>query len=330
MCIAIAKYKGNFITKETLQNCWDSNPDGAGFAYKNEEGSVVVQKFMRFEDFYKAYAEIDNLYGDTQDMVIHFRITSRGATAIYNCHPFIIDDKMAFIHNGTITSMPISKEHDYSDTFMFNELILKKLPAGWEDSIGVKHLIEDMISYSKIVVLHVDKGLYIYNESKGVKFGGNWYSNTTYEPSRVIYRGKNWWRKADSDTKDIKYISQHEDWDWEKETYKEYKERMDAEDKEKARQEELFFQELAEDADEGTKEVENISASILIPCDKCNHWVDEEDMYTINTSNIPQKIEFYCEDCVIDLERKYIPYEPIYLDEARQRSLFLRKGVKVQ
>ena len=55
MCIAILKKNGHEISKQTLKNCFDSNPDGAGFMFA-DNGSLFIHKgFMNFDTFYKSY-----------------------------------------------------------------------------------------------------------------------------------------------------------------------------------------------------------------------------------------------------------------------------------
>ena len=74
MCIIINKIRGlEKPSKETLKNCWDSNPDGAGVMW-NEEGKVHIRKgFMDFDSFYKFTETIQN--PTEKGIVYHFRIT---------------------------------------------------------------------------------------------------------------------------------------------------------------------------------------------------------------------------------------------------------------
>lgn len=176
MCIAIAKSAGVFMDVEELATCFKNNPDGAGFAYVDENHEIQIEKYMHFGEFAPAYLEKEALYPESP-FLIHFRIRTHGETSLINCHPFQINEDMAFIHNGTIKGVPDDKV--LSDTQMFNQHVLQKLPEGWEDSEGVKTMIEEFISWSKLVVLHRDKGLIIYNESKGNwnKDKTVWYSN---------------------------------------------------------------------------------------------------------------------------------------------------------
>lgn len=184
MCIAILKTVGNPISEEILHNCWVANDDGAGFAYINWEGNIEIYKTLSWEDFINAYNDAFTEFGEVSNFLIHFRITSRGSTDITNCHPFMINDDAAIIHNGTITNIKIDTLDTRSDTKIFAEEYLSLLPKDWEDNPIIAEFIEDYIGYSKIVMLHKTKGYFIYNEKSGHWFEGNWYSNDSYKPRK--------------------------------------------------------------------------------------------------------------------------------------------------
>lgn len=260
MCIAIGKPKGLHIDKDTLLNCWIANPDGCGYAYADKNFNVIIKKFMTFNEFYDSYKIDDELYGDKSDMLIHFRITSRGATKIENCHPFQINNKMAFIHNGTISAMPIDTKHHYSDTFIFNELVLKKLPKNWEDSEGTKLLIEEMIKYSKIVMLHTIKGLYFFNEQAGKWHEGIWYSNSSYEPRKYkqydfsYSRGQSYRDQVNTNTT-VTVINSN-------------------------------------------KNIHNVKSSVYIQCDHCGEYVESTEMIPCKDMLNPNESELVCQSCI--------------------------------
>lgn len=182
MCLAIAKQKGVSIPEEHLQEGWNNNDHGAGFAYVNEEEQIVVQKFMTYAAFIESYKEAIEKYGDTSDFLIHFRIASKGEKTIDNCHPFIIDRDRVIIHNGTMYNIYIDKEDKRSDTRVFAEDWLSQLPDNWEDNKIIHLMVEDFIGAgSKMCMLHRTKGLYIYNEEKGWWVDDVWYSNKSFE-----------------------------------------------------------------------------------------------------------------------------------------------------
>jgi len=287
---------------------------------------------MNFNSFYEEYAIIDSAFGNESDMLIHFRITSRGATRIDNCHPFQINDKMAFIHNGTISSIPIDKEHGYSDTYWFNELILKDLPKNWEDNSAIKYLIEDTIGFSKIVMLHATKGIYIFNEDKGVWHEGCWYSNTTYEP-RKYYGGYN---RGNSNYNSYKHSDNFYDGDDSMDYYEKWnktpdpqnktvllleEERKKKEEREKAK----VVETLVADSLKENKEVDS-EETIVVKCDMCQEYKPIENMFTCDTGN--SKPDIFCEDCVIQMESIGMCLTYINLDKESYDELFnLEEGI---
>ena len=117
MCIAILKPVGKSLSRELLYNCYTSNPDGCGFAYATGD-DVIIHKFMKFEDFYNEYQKYDGKY----TMLIHFRIATHGAVELENCHPFVLNSRMALIHNGIIAGYGDKKTK--SDTRDFIDKVL--------------------------------------------------------------------------------------------------------------------------------------------------------------------------------------------------------------
>jgi hypothetical protein len=115
--------------------------------------------------------------------LIHFRIKTHGVVDATNCHPFMITNNFAFIHNGTISGHGTPQ---LSDTYMFNEDILKPMVAQhgikmlWQPY--TKALIEEYIGWSKLIFLDSKGNFNIYNEAKGEWSDGVWYSNASYKP----------------------------------------------------------------------------------------------------------------------------------------------------
>ena len=112
MCIAIHKPTNKVISRSTLENCFNSNPDGAGLAYRNNiEDKITIEKgFFSFEDFYSFYKGLDK----SLEMLIHFRIGTSGKLNKNNCHPFLVNGKDALIHNGVLNHFPYTKKRsDY-------------------------------------------------------------------------------------------------------------------------------------------------------------------------------------------------------------------------
>ena len=179
MCIAIYKPKDKHIKKETLNLCYQNNPDGAGFMFAEDKELKIQKGFFNFEKFYKAYKK-----HEAKKCVIHFRIKTHGKVDETNCHPFYINNSMGFVHNGTITGFG---NDTFSDTIQFNEGILQKLVGKWGNLAlfqdPIVDLIENRIGWSKLIMLDRHGNHKIFNEEKGEWDNGVWYSNKSYQPA---------------------------------------------------------------------------------------------------------------------------------------------------
>jgi glutamine amidotransferase len=181
MCIAIYKPEGSIVPYKTLQRCYDANPDGAGFMYVENKKLHMQKGFFEFKDFWKAYHEHQG-----KQAVIHFRIKTHGPINTDNCHPFLVNKGLGFVHNGIISGFG---KDELSDTRHFNEEIIKPLATKWGNlSIfqpAIKSLIESRIGYSKLIFLDRFGNYDIFNEDKGSWDDKIWYSNTSYKPVAV-------------------------------------------------------------------------------------------------------------------------------------------------
>lgn len=189
MCIAIYKPGMKSISKEILKECFDSNKDGCGFAYINTDHfgvkRIKVYKTMVFESFYKQY-ERASRFNPESPFLIHFRIATHGTVDKFNCHPFYINNKTVFIHNGIISG--VSKDAKRSDTQMFNAEFLQHIDDTMLLKDGpIKKLIEKFLVGSKIVIMNLDGDVAIYNESSGNWSDGVWYSNYSWKPTQRTY-----------------------------------------------------------------------------------------------------------------------------------------------
>ena len=182
MCIAIMKSANKKINKATLRRCYDANPDGAGFMYAEDKQLHVKKGYFTFKEFYKEYRP----HGDKQ-VLIHFRIKTHGPIDKDNCHPFLVNSGLGFIHNGIISGYGSNTK---SDTIEFNESILQKIVAKHGNNSlfddPMVELIENVIGYSKLVFLDRHGNYTIMNENKGNWNDGVWYSNMSWKkPEKV-------------------------------------------------------------------------------------------------------------------------------------------------
>ena len=187
MCIAILVKEGASVPMEYLIEGQRMNPDGCGLGWVENE-QLWYYKTMDFNDWLEMYNNLIERCGNIQ-MLIHFRITSKGATTTEMCHPFIIDDDHILIHNGTISS--INKAllvNGRSDTAVFAEEILSKLDKGWENNPTMIHILEEYIGYSKVVIMDRFNNITFLNERSGHWLDDVWYSNKSYIPVVKMFK----------------------------------------------------------------------------------------------------------------------------------------------
>lgn len=144
---------------------------------------------MDFDVFMRKYKRAlkNNL---ESPFLIHFRIATHGTVDTFNCHPFFINKNLTFIHNGIISGIGTDKL--MSDTQLFNEKILKKLPKDFYKKEEYKLLIEKFIVGSKLITLDINGDVAIFNESSGHWKDGVWFSNNSYSYAKTVYYMQKW------------------------------------------------------------------------------------------------------------------------------------------
>ena len=183
MCIAILQTENQKVTEQEFRNCWNKNNDGVGYSFV-KNGQIKTEKFMKLNPFLNAIKSDVKLFGNDSPFLIHFRYTTHGLTNIDNCHPFKVNEKQSFIHNGCING--VDDDEIKSDTSIFNEQILRNLPSNWTDNQSIVKLVESFIGYSKLVFLNDDKSFKIVNENLGHWNRNIWWSNDSYKTIKKI------------------------------------------------------------------------------------------------------------------------------------------------
>jgi len=180
MCIIVAKPAGAAIDIETLRNCWDENPHGAGIAYAMNGKLVIEKGFMKWEVF-KEFI-IDTEQWTDIPMLIHFRVATVGNKDQDNTHPFeVIPGKLAFAHNGTIKGMAVKEKPELSDTNIFCRYVLKQLPHNFLSNTGIVTLMYSSLGdWGKLAFLDNEGEITIFNEAGGHEKADVWYSNDDY------------------------------------------------------------------------------------------------------------------------------------------------------
>lgn len=199
MCIIVAKEIGiEMPSMETLERCFQANPDGAGFMWADGKMVHIRKGFMEYEDFVDALdSEIPEAERRDTAIVMHFRIATHGKVQPGCCHPFpLTDDKkqmaatstksrFGVAHNGIIhgrmTNDNWSDSMDFiayvmtplmkmNPSFMFNDHALDLLEGACDSKLAIMENSGEIATVGK------------FYEDDGVL-----YSNTSYVRSLWNY-----------------------------------------------------------------------------------------------------------------------------------------------
>lgn len=205
MCVIVYKNEtAKMPSKKILKQCFNNNPDGAGFMYA-KDGKVYIEKgFMTFAQFWKGLSTTRKKVGDNIPYVLHFRITTQAGVRPDCTHPFPLSKNMddlrklsttaeiGVAHNGIITLTSggygyysYAKTVTYNDTMEFItdylSLIIKDKKF-YEDEDTVKLIAK--LCESRLAILDGDGHCQL--------IGTGWimdndvvYSNDSYKPREI-------------------------------------------------------------------------------------------------------------------------------------------------
>ena len=242
MCIAILKPKDKTLSDEVLKTCAEANKDGCGFAFVDNNNVIHINKYLNFDEFLKAYREVEH----ESNMLIHFRIATHGKVTADNCHPFLVNEHLALIHNGTISGY--GDKEKKVDTLDFIDKVLSKISWKMIKNPAFRQLLGDAIGYSKFCLLDNDGNYYIVNEHRGEWVDGVWYSNSSWKPKVYTQVGN---------TKQLGFAN----WDcYGSESYDDWYEKYQ---KEKTKKEKVSSKDIIEE------DVDDIEYDLIYECEKC-------------------------------------------------------------
>jgi len=183
MCLALYKPANRFIPKAHLRIGWQINDDGGGFMWASDGQLYIEKGYFDFNAFYKAFKRAEKAFPKS-DFVLHLRLATSGLKNINNCHPIMINNKVAFVHNGILIGFGCELK---SDSIDFGEQILQKLPEDFIISKGYQFLLDKYCQehFSKMIFMNNKGKAYIANIDGGDWENGIWYSNTSYKQNIV-------------------------------------------------------------------------------------------------------------------------------------------------
>lgn len=205
MCIILAKPAGvSMPDSSIISECWENNPDGAGYMYASK-GIVYIEKgIMTFDGLISKLNALAERFDLTKlPIVVHFRISTQAGVNPQNTHPFPItrDDKLlgaksssstigAVAHNGIIQCCSTyNGKETRSDTWIFVRDYVAKF-AERDKKLLREDWILTMIQQatsSKFAFMFPNGDITLlgkFEREKGVA-----YSNNTYEAPKPGYTG---------------------------------------------------------------------------------------------------------------------------------------------
>lgn len=203
------------MSKESLQNCWNGNKDGAGLAFSDNGQLMIFKELQSFDTFWKVYSEAYDKHGEQTDFLLHFRISTGGGVTTDNVHPFAVGE-MLMAHNGTFHGKypPTATQ---SDTNLLCERMTKEgVTSEMVKNKFYQELLSDHIgSSNKLVFLHPDGTSTIINPNAyraEYDAEGNWYSNDSYKGKKKYAGNKEVSSSSGYGTKD--YGQRGNGWGW--------------------------------------------------------------------------------------------------------------------
>lgn len=183
MCILIYKPADVELPEVMITNSASANPHGWGYA-SIVDGAIRTAKGLsfykdRFEDGRSPMEVIRSL--TPYESIVHFRITSRGATSLENTHPIWTGNGQIYMaHNGTINGWGDGYGEGRSDTFELAQAVGESLPPEFPvpEEHGVWKIVRKILGLSNKVALISPAGVRIFGREQGVEHDdGIWTSN---------------------------------------------------------------------------------------------------------------------------------------------------------
>lgn len=186
MCVIVLNPVGETISNSVIEQCWNRNKDGAGFAIPNPTtGKIRIYKELHnMDEFIRKYEKYvrNPKIEDKFNILLHFRIKTHGDVNEENIHPFRLNNGYVFAHNGTIRKvMPDKYEGKESDTVLFKKHILDKLEGNWIKNKSILLMMEEYINGSRLLFLSPKNDITILNEDLFTESDNLLFSNMLWK-----------------------------------------------------------------------------------------------------------------------------------------------------
>jgi hypothetical protein len=200
MCI-IAIAEKRKLTVEEFKTCWTNNPDGAGFAWYDKKGNLIVSKgFMKIKEALSFYETLPLPH------VAHFRVGTSGNVCPELTHPFIVSKESEIVLSGKVERVLFHNGvvSDWKNYMVQIALVDGKMLTG---KINDSRVIASLVSrIGEDILDHLGSKWVTMDKENMTYYGGDWekekgvlFSNTTYKSYRSTYNtytaNDKWWEK---------------------------------------------------------------------------------------------------------------------------------------
>jgi hypothetical protein len=191
MCLLISQPKGITFSRREIEDFVSYNPDGFGLAYGDGRTLHLVRMVGTVSDIWDTYRTL----AAGKRCVLHFRMTTHGATNADNAHPYPVTDDIVVAHNGVLScGNPVDPCR--SDTWHFIEYFLAPIARANPDILFTPawgEMCGKLIGAgNKLAIAHRDGRIAIVNASAGVTHKGAWLSNTYAWSAPQKHHGYSW------------------------------------------------------------------------------------------------------------------------------------------
>ena len=225
MCIIIVANVNKRLSNRIIKRAYKNNPDGFGIAASINGKLEVIKGLYKPSKIIKIYNQLRAKASG--DIVLHFRIATRGNVTDSLCHPFYVNKDLVMFHNGVEIDEDIAghscSNKDESDTMAFVNNILKNFKKGFQKNKNIMNMISKSVGNNNRLCFLDSNGVTTYSssdlwvESKGILYSNpNLFYDDNYRyinPATMDY--------VEDDYHDEYYDSEYFD------EYMEYKDNID-------------------------------------------------------------------------------------------------------
>lgn len=195
MCVICVKPEGVEMPPwDTIESCFWSNPDGAGFAIARD-GNVMVKKgFFDLNDYIDNIKSLD--VSKDESFLMHMRIATHGGKGWECTHPFPISNSWSEMHKREYTAPSVvahngifsgigstSEKKKISDSMVFAKIL-------YESKLHIKAMRSDYwANILKRTVGPSNKVAIMYKNGQVFINGDDWYKEEGCYFSNKSYRG---------------------------------------------------------------------------------------------------------------------------------------------